>query len=282
LRSLAPIQQVNLALARLATGNFTSSPVQVSQESEIGELAENYNRAVMRMMTAISEREQKEISMRQFIADASHELRTPLTVILGYVDALQKQSQNEKESFRRIAVIIQAEGRRMYRLIENLGMLTRLDQNAVTRIEIIDPSELVQEIVDALRILEPERRFVLELASDALLTANREEFYAAIRNIVENALKYAPEGPITIRTSIGSKIIIEIVDEGPGISPEEMPLLFDRFFRGERQRGMVTGSGLGLPIAARAIQRAGGEITVYDNDPTGTIFRISLPRQHFS
>lgn len=177
--------------------------------------------------------------MRRFIASASHELRTPLTVILGYLDALRKTSSDHVQQFERAYPIISAEGQRMRVLIDNMSLLTKLDQPQASRIEIVDLAKLAGEIIRALSIFADSERFVMDFESGVLIPGNREELFAALRNLVENALKYAPLWRITIRTTYDEQsAIIDVSDEGPGID--------------------VAGSGLELPIASRAVERAGG------------------------
>ena len=277
LRSFAPLHDVSKALAQLADGDFSASLVRVSNDSDMRDLAANYNRAVLRVAQAIAEQQRNEQRMRQFIADASHELRTPLTVILGYFDALRKPTENHAQQFERAFPVISAEGQRMRKLIDNMSLLARLDQDGVSRLEIIDLTELVREVLVVLSIIPDGHRLVVEAAAPVLITGNRDELFAAVRNLAENALKYAPNGRVVMRTSHeNTEAIVEVSDEGPGIDPHDLPHLFKRFYRGE-QGGNISGSGLGLPIVARAVERAHGSIRVLTCEPQGTRFRLAFP-----
>jgi signal transduction histidine kinase len=213
--------------------------------------------------------------MRQFVADAGHELRTPLTILLGYLDVLKRRGENERSN--RIYETMTIEGHRMRTLIDNLILLARLDSEAARVIEPFDLSELLRrDVVEARRVIAPAIDFTLDLAVDATVIADRTEIYEAIGNVVDNALKYAPGSPIAVRVRpAGTMVQVDIEDRGPGIAEADRAMIFDRFYRGER-RGEIEGSGLGLAIAKRAIERAGGSLTLERSSPAGTTFRFLL------
>jgi two-component system OmpR family sensor kinase len=273
---LRPLIDVTHALHRFATRDFTPQAITVAGKSEFDAIAVAYNAAAAQVALAFDERRQAETQMRQFVADAGHELRTPLTIVLGYIDLLQRRAAEGDERSRRIFTAIAAEGARMRTLIDNLVLLARLEGSDVRPTEPFALRPLVDEIVDARRVLFPELRIDLDLAVDARVIGNRDEIHEAIANVVDNAIKYAPGSPIRIAASQADDgIELTVADDGPGILAEDHAGIFDRFYRGAT-RGDVEGSGLGLPIAKRAVERAGGSLVLQSSSERGTVFAFRL------
>jgi signal transduction histidine kinase len=273
---LQPLVEVTHALQRFAARDFTPQPITVAGKSEFDAIALAYNAAAAQVAAAFDERRQVEQQMRQFVADAGHELRTPLTIVLGYIDLLRRKAEAGDERSRRIFASIASEGARMRTLIDNLVLLARMEGEDVRPAEPFALRPLVDDIVDARRVVAPGVRFDLDLPVDATVIGNREEIHEAIANVVDNAIKYAPGSPIRIAArAADSSVEIRVADEGPGIPPDDRGAIFDRFYRGT-MRGDVEGSGLGLPIAKRAVERAGGTLTLAEGVPGGTTFVFKL------
>lgn len=276
-RAFQPLFDVTKALQRFAARDFSAQPIAVADRGEFHELASAYNAAAAQVETAFAEANAAELQMRQFVADAGHELRTPLTIVLGYFDMLRKRAAADDERSRRIFDTIAIEGSRMRTLIDNLVLLARLDSEEVRPIEPFDLTALLEhDIVETRRVIAPAVRFDLDIIVDATIIGDRAEIYEAIANVVDNAMKYAPGSPIGIRVRpVPSGVEIAVSDRGPGIEFADREAIFDRFYRGAK-RGEVEGSGLGLAIAKRAVERAGGSLTLAATSPEGTIFAIRL------
>jgi signal transduction histidine kinase len=273
---LQPLVEVTHALQRFAARDFTPQPIAVAGKSEFDAIALAYNAAAAQVAKAFDERRQVEQQMRQFVADAGHELRTPLTIVLGYIDLLRRRADAGDERSRRIFTSIASEGARMRTLIDNLVLLAKMEGEDVREMEPFALRSLLQEIVDARRVVAPGVRFTLDLSVEATVIGNREEIHEAIANVVDNAIKYAPGSPIRISGSaVDSSVEVRVSDEGPGIPVEERGSIFDRFYRGA-MRGDVEGSGLGLPIAKRAVERAGGTLALDETSSEGTTFVFKL------
>lgn len=165
----------------------------------------------------------------------------------------------------------------MRTLVDNLVLLAKLEGEDTRLFEPFDVRELIAEIVDVRRGLAPSVRFEIETGVAATAIADRGEVYEALANIIDNAIKYAPDSPIRVASSLPHDGIVEIAvaDDGPGIPPEDREAIFERFFRGA-SRGEVEGSGLGLAIAKRAIERAGGTLRLDAAVARGTRFVIAL------
>jgi two-component system OmpR family sensor kinase len=277
-QALRPLRETTASLNRFGDGDFTPRPVVATDRNEIGELARAYNAAAAQVSAAFDERRAAEFEMRQFIADAGHELRTPLTVIMGFIDVLRRRALSEPTPSTKIYDTMLVESRRMKRLIDKLIVLARLENPSVATIETVDLGQVAGDVVSALQALGSQPRIILDVERDALVRGDEHELYDALSNLVENALKYAPESPVEIHVRTGaSAVSIDVIDRGPGIALEEQEQVFARFYRG-RERNDAEGFGLGLAIARRAVDRAGGTVTLASIPGQGSRFTISIPR----
>jgi len=273
---LRPLIEVTRALQRFAARDFRPQSIAVAGKSEFDAIALAYNAAAAQVASAFDERRQAEAQMRQFVADAGHELRTPLTIVLGYIDLLRRKADDGDERSRRIFSSIALEGARMRTLIDNLVLLARMEGDDVRPAEPFTLRPLLDDICDSRRLLMPALKIELALSVDATVIGNRDEIHEAVANIIDNAVKYAPGAPIRIgvRAAEGG-VEIAISDRGPGIHPDDRASIFDRFFRGTT-RGDIEGSGLGLAIAKRALERAGGSLSLAPDTGDGTTFILRL------
>lgn len=279
-QALRPLIDVTQSLERFAAGDFTPRSIDTGGKNEFTALAIAYNGAAQQVAAAFAEREVAEAQMRQFVADAGHELRTPLTVVMGFIDVLKKRISHDDSKTPRIFELIALESNRMRTLIDNLMLLTQLDAVDERPPDRIDLGELVRQVVDPQRQLAPKTPIELTLSVDATVSADRHELHEAVGNLLQNALKYAPDAPIRIdvqRANRGVEVIVR--DGGPGIAPLDQPHIYDRFYRG-LSRGDVEGSGLGLAIAKRAVERCEGTLELRASDSLGTTFAIVLPALH--
>ncbi|HEY5340196.1 MAG TPA: HAMP domain-containing sensor histidine kinase [Candidatus Aquilonibacter sp.] len=273
---LRPINDVTNSLNALAGGDFTQRRFIAPGGDEIATLTEAYNEAAASVAQAMDERKQTEERMRQFVADAGHELRTPLTVIGGYIDVLRRGALTEPTIARQILGTMSIEREHMRSLIDRLMRLARLDSETPPHAETIDVAELLRGQCDAARRMDETRQIDYSVEGVETVTADRTELSEALWNVVENALKYAPEAPIHLRAvRKDGRTTISIRDEGPGMTESERLHAFERFYRGD-QRGEIVGSGLGLAIAKRAVERAGGAIDIDSAPSRGTTVTIIL------
>ena len=274
-RALRPLREVNEALGSIAAGDFTPKLL-LESDTSLHELTQTYNEVAQRLNAATYERRRQEQQMRQFIADAGHELRTPLTIFMGYLDALQSGVVQDGEGVRRVHETMLDESRKMRRIIEKLILLARLEREDVSVIDEIDLNSVAARAVDALRPLAGER---LKLAGDgdAVVFGDDSELYEAVKNVVENAVRYAPASMVEVRVGReGLSAVLEVADHGPGMATIDVEHAFDRFYRGG-SHGEVDGSGLGLAIAKRAVERMGGSIALESGADIGTKVTMRFP-----
>jgi signal transduction histidine kinase len=275
-QALRPLNDVTDSLHALAEGDYTQRRFVMAGGDEIATLTSAYNDAAASVASAMEQRRAIEERMRLFVADAGHELRTPLTVIGGYIDVLRRGAVDEVKVARQILGTMALEKEHMRGLIDRLMRLARLDADTEPLLEPIDIAELLRSQCDAARRLDEQRAIDYRVEGVTEIVADRLELGEALWNVVENALKYAPESPIHLAAvKTNGHTSIAVIDEGPGMSEPERLHAFERFYRGD-QRGEITGSGLGLAIAKRAIERAGGRIAIDSAPGRGTTVTITL------
>ena len=265
-RAIAPLQAVASALRRIAAGDFAPEPLP-SPENSLRELTAAYNDVAHRLTAATAERERNELQMRQFVADAGHELRTPLTIVMGYLEILKQGVVGDAAGVAHVYDTMLAESRRMRAAIEKLILLARLERPAA-RLERLDLASVVARAADELQPLAGGGRIVLTApTSPCSVEADEGELYEAIKNVIENAVRYAPDSPIRVDLScVAEGATLTVSDSGPGMEAQDVEHAFDRFYRGGDRRG--EGSGLGLAIAKRAVERIGGTDRARERAPT--------------
>lgn len=277
-QALRPLIETTSSLRRFGDGDFTPHAIVTNDRSEIGELVGAFNAAAAQVNRAFEERTEAERNMRQFIADAGHELRTPLTVVMGFIDVLRRRSANEPGLSTKIFDTMLFESRRMKALIEKLILLARLENVHARELMTIDLGEMALAVVTTLRSIDRSPPIDLKTETSSFVRGDENELYDALCNLVENAMKYAPQAPVRVFVRRdGDAAVVDVIDTGPGIALADQPYVFDRFFRGA-DRGDSEGFGLGLAIAKRAVERAGGAIELASEPGKGSRFSMRLPR----
>jgi two-component system phosphate regulon sensor histidine kinase PhoR len=221
---------------------------------------------------------------RDFVANVSHELRTPLTAIRGYVEALQDEAQSDPDEAKRFLEIIARHASRMERLVRDLLRLARLEagQEPVER-EPTDIESLFSGLVTELEgsLEKKGQRVVTDVdPSAASVLVDRAKLHDALRNLVENAVAYAPPSTtieLAARRSAGH-VVITVSDEGPGIPEADLTRIFERFYRVDKARSRESGgTGLGLSIVKHLVGILGGEVKAANRPSGGAVFSIQLP-----
>ncbi|HEY5619615.1 MAG TPA: ATP-binding protein [Vicinamibacterales bacterium] len=219
---------------------------------------------------------------RDFVANVSHELRTPLTAIRGYVEALVDEMPDPEQTRRFLEIVARHSGR-MERLVTDLLRLARLD----ARQEVLDvaPCELQQIAGAVVADLSPaidakNQHIAIAVAPDAgMIDADPAKLHDILRNLVENAVNYSPEGA-DVRVDASRRdggIDIVVSDSGPGIPPADLARVFERFYRVDKSRSRPGGTGLGLAIVRHLVELHGGTVTAENRPEGGARFTVSLP-----
>jgi len=224
-----------------------------------------------------------------FIANASHELRTPLAALLGFIETLQGSAKDDPVAREKFLAIMQGQATRMARLIDDLLSLSRIELNAHLQPNTaVDLARIVRQVVDGLQTLARDREVEIKVSAPPeplIVLGDRDELVRALENLVENALKYAAAGKrvdialTRAQTRAATpEARIAVRDYGPGIAPEHLPRLTERFYRVDvadsRAQG---GTGLGLALVKHVLNRHGGRLTVESTLGAGATFTIHLP-----
>ncbi|MEU7930569.1 HAMP domain-containing sensor histidine kinase [Micromonospora echinofusca] len=225
--------------------------------------------------------------MRQFVADASHELRTPLTTIRGFAELYRQGAASAPEQTADLLRRIEQEAARMGLLVEDLLLLARLDRERPLALAPVELPVLASEAVEAARVTAPERRIELEVAPSSgplVVYGDDARLRQVIGNLMTNALTHTPpEAGVTLRLRAepGNLAVVEVVDTGPGLTPEQAERVFERFYRVDaartRRAGGNTGTGLGLAIVAALVRAHHGTVEVAETPGGGATFRVRLP-----
>jgi len=224
-----------------------------------------------------------------FIANASHELRTPLAALVGFIETLQGRAKDDPIAREKFLAIMQAQATRMARLIDDLLSLSRIELNAHLQPDTpVELAPIVRQVVDGLQTLARDRGVEIKVsvaAEPLTVLGERDELIRALENLVENALKYGAAGKrvdVTLtrgQTRAGTaEARLAVRDYGPGIAPEHLPRLTERFYRVDvsdsRQQG---GTGLGLALVKHVLNRHAGRLTIESTPGAGATFCMHLP-----
>lgn len=230
----------------------------------------------------VTELRRLETVRRDFVANVSHELRTPLTSIRAMVETLEAGALHDPEVSSDFLQRIISEVDRLAAMVDELLDLARLESGRLrVNLEDIDPAEMARHAVHRLAPQIERAGLLVRLASAEnlpRLRSDREKIDQVLLNLIHNAIKYTPSGgAITVRTThAGAWVEFQVIDTGVGLDPEEIPRLFERFYKADRAR-RSQGTGLGLAIAKHIVQAHGGRIWADLNSPTGAIFTFQLP-----
>ncbi len=241
-------------------------------DDEIGSLIEAINQTLERLENLFT-------SQQRFLADVSHELRTPLTVIKGNVDLMRRMKQLDEESLSNI----DQEAGRLTRLVGGLLLLAQAESGKLTlNLAGVELDTLVLEVFHEMRVLAGSKVHLKMADIDQLqVKGDRDRLKQVLLNLVGNAIQYTPQGGDVFLglAKIGEQARIIVRDTGPGIPAEDLPFIFERFYRAEksRTRSKTSGFGLGLSIAQWIVENHGGTIKVESKEGQGTTFAIWLP-----
>jgi two-component system OmpR family sensor kinase len=303
---LRPLTRMEAAAGRIAAGDLSQRVPAAPESTEVGRLALALNTMLARLEESTAARERSQQRLRRFVSDAGHELRTPLTSIRGHAELYRAGAVGDEAAVQRAFARIEAEATRLGVIVTDLLTLARLDEARPLDLTSVDLLAVATDAVVDARAADPQRPIdvrVLEgdgwLDEPPVVRGDDVRLRSLVGNLVANARQHTPAGtPVHVRVGVraaaatpgtavtsGSatapapaEVIVEVADEGPGLSPADRERVFERFFRADVARSRASGgSGLGLSIVAAVAAAHGGRVEALDAPGGGALFRVTLP-----
>jgi two-component system, OmpR family, sensor kinase len=296
--SLRPLVEMEQTARAIAAGDLTRRVPDRDPRTEVGRLGRALNTMLAQIESAFGARAASEASarrsedrMRRFVADASHELRTPLTTIRGFAELYRQGGARDPAELDRLMRRIEDQAAQMGLLVGDLLLLARLDQQRPLDRRPVDLLALAAEAVNDARAVAPDRQIELVLGGEdgesgsvLVILGDDQRLRQVLANLVNNALAHTPAGsPVEVRVGASSLdgrpgAAVEVVDHGPGLTPEQAERVFERFYRADPARSHADGgTGLGLSIVAALVAVHGGIVQVDSVPGRGARFRVVLP-----
>jgi len=267
-----PLLQMQVATRNIAAGDLETR-LTIQRDDEIGVLADSINHLA-------SELQRYRDTRQEFFANISHELRTPITYLEGYAQVLKKglyESEEEKDQY---LGIIHEEAIRLQHLVDDLFDLAKMEEGKVSlSLEWIDLTEIADNAVQKVKLKADKKNLSLQTKINSnipLIYGDGLRMEQVLLNLLENAIRYTEKGSITLELDQSNTYVyLAVADTGIGIPGDEIPYIFERFYRVEKSRSrQYGGTGLGLPIAKKLVELQGGEILVSSKLGQGTRFEL--------
>ena len=243
---------------------------------EIAQIGEEFNSLTDRLQTT-------ETLRRRFVSDASHELKTPLAAIRLLTDSILQTDNMDMETVRDFVTDIGSEAERLSRITEDLLRLTRLDSNQMDQPEVVEVVPVLEQVVRMMSLLAQEKdtELTCRAAEDCRVLATRGEVHQVIYNLVDNAVKYSgSHGQVHVTLAReADQVVLTVADNGPGIPEEDLPRVFERFYRVDKARSRAAGgTGLGLSIVQDTVMKRGGTVSAANRPEGGAVFTVRWPQ----
>ncbi len=268
---LNPIRKMSDKIDDITSENLSERLEEIDTQDEIRELTDRINEMLDNLEGSFTRQ-------AHFVSDASHELKTPIAVIQGYSNLLKRWGAKDPAILEEGIEAISRESDNMKRIVEQLLLLAKLGKFSMnsTRFNLC---EVLDDMVDGYRVVNTTHKITFNGDAEITVDTDKNMLLESVRTLVDNAIKYTPAGG-EIRVSSfleGEKAVIRVTDTGIGISAEDLPKVFDRFYRCDKARGRESGSsGLGLTIAKSIVEMMGGKIFVESEVGKGSTFTIEL------
>lgn len=269
------IRYLNLGIGRMKEGDYDTK-IPVKTNDELGLLADAFNEFSQKMNITEQRR-------REFVSDASHELKTPLSSIKLLVDSINESDNLDQNLLREFMSDISLEIDRLVRITERLFTLTRLDESTKLKPDVVvDTKRVIQNAIRLITPIAAERGIIIQnqLEEGVFILAVSDSFSQIVYNLLDNAVKYNYDGGVVEISMVKREknAVLTVMDNGVGISKEEIEKIFERFYRVDKARSRDTGgTGLGLAIVKENVELMGGEIEVESILGEGTAFTVTLP-----
>ena len=279
----APLDKLSDCIHKIEDGHLESRIADTGND-EFTEVFTDFNEMADRLQASVASLERQEENRRELLMNISHDLRSPLTSVKAYVEGLLDGVAATPEAQKQYLLTIRDKAGEIDRMVNKIFLFSKLDCDAFTGHP--EPLPLDKELPELLSVLKPEyveKGLDITFSCDgpATVTADPDLFERAVVNIVDNACKYKGEGPgkLDIRLSRGNGLCsLTFSDNGPGVSPEALPHLFEVFYREDPARSSTRkGSGLGLAIVAKAVSRMNGTVRAYNRPEGGLTVQLTLP-----
>jgi two-component system sensor histidine kinase MprB len=272
--AMQPLKRLTQTAEHVAVTRDLSRRIEPSGEDEIGRLAKSFNAMLDALERSISALDASVYAQRQLVADASHELRTPVTSLRTNIEILQQGPELNPDEHRRLLSDVVEQTEELTLLVNDLIDLARGEEPRVDT-EDVRLDVLVEEVLERARRHSPGTPLDVEL-EPTMVVGVPARLERAVGNLIDNAIKYSPPGGLVEIRLRGGELTVR--DHGPGISAEDLPHIFDRFYRGADARGRP-GSGLGLAIVRQVAVQQGGSVAAQAADSGGTLMRLRLPAE---
>lgn len=291
--SLRPLRRLAATAAEVAAMPLTdgdqrisirAGPQDTDPDNEVGIVGHTLNRLLDNVDSALADRAESDLRIRQFITDASHELRTPLAAIQGYAELTRQDSSTLPPTTEYALARIESEARRMSLLVDELLLLSRLGEGEDLQTQDVDLAELVSNAVNDAAVAAPTHHWVNDLPDEPVwVRGDHARLHELVSNLLGNARVHTPPG-VTVTTRLTCRrngaeaphTELTVADDGPGIDADLLPRLFERFARADSSRSEGSGSGLGLAIVSSIVKAYHGSVTAESADGR-TVFRVWLP-----
>ena len=242
---------------------------------EIAQIGEEFNSLTDRLQTT-------ETLRRRFVSDASHELKTPLAAIRLLTDSILQTDNMDMETVRDFVTDIGSEAERLSRITEDLLRLTRLDSNQVDSPEVVEVAPVLEQVMRMMSLLAQEKgtELTCQTGGDCRVLATKGEVHQVIYNLTDNAVKYSgSHGSVRVELRRdGNDVVLTVADNGPGIPEEDLPRVFERFYRVDKARSRAAGgTGLGLSIVQDTVTKRGGTVSAANRPEGGAVFTVRWP-----
>ncbi|MFG2972454.1 sensor histidine kinase [Streptomyces sp. NPDC048331] len=298
--SLRPLQRMEATAEAIAAGDLSARVPEAGPRTEVGRLGNALNGMLGQIEIAFQARQTSEAAareaesrMRRFVADASHELRTPLTSTRGYAELYRQGAIRDREHLDRIMRRVEDESVRMAALVDDLLLLARLDREPEQEHTAVDLYPLLIDAVQDARAVQRDRTIRLILPhgprsagryAGTTVRGNEARLRQVLANLLTNALHHTPPGTaVDVRlehqaTDSGHWAVIDVADNGPGMQPDQLSRVFERFYRADPARSRESGgAGLGLSIVQAIVTQHQGHVHARSAPGQGTVFRVRFP-----